>query len=152
MIRQSSKRGFSLVEVVIVLQLTAIAAFIAVPNMNAFFARYQLMSASNQLGFDIARARMQAIGQNQSVRIRMLSGTQYVRETSKNGSPPWSNQVTTSLPRGVTVTTTSAQVGFDRRGFATVNNSITVSGGVQQLKTVMTNVIGRVTIASGVNT
>ena len=151
MIRQSSKRGFSLVEVVIVLQLTAIAAFIAVPNMSAFFARYQLMSASNQLGFDIARARMQAIGQNQSVRIRMLSGTQYVRETSKNGNP-WSNQLTRSLPRGVTVTTTSAQVGFDRRGFATVNNSITVSGGVQQLKTVMTNVIGRVTIASGVNT
>ena len=150
MTRQKSLRGFSLNEVVVVLALGAIVALTAVPTVNAFFARYQLMSASNQLGFDIARARMQAVGQNRFVRIKMLNSTQYARETSTDGST-WSSRVTTNLPKGVTATTTSAEVQFDRRGFATVNNSITVKAvntRVLQVKTVTTSVIGQVSIGT----
>ena len=133
-------------QLIITLQLAGIAALIAAPSVRTFSAQYQLSSASNQLGFDIVRARMQAVGQNQFVRIRMLSGVQYVRETSTNGST-WSNQVTKNLPSGVTATPTSAQVQFDKRGFATVNNSVTLSNSLGRVKTVATSIIGRVTVA-----
>jgi Tfp pilus assembly protein FimT len=144
---QGSQHGFSLVELVVALEFGAILAVMAVPNVNAFFARYQLMSASNQLGFDIARARMQAVGHNRFVRIKMLSGTQYAREESSDGST-WSNQVTTKLPSGVTSTTASAEVRFDRRGFAAINNSIVVKNSLQQPKSVVTSVVGRVSITN----
>jgi Tfp pilus assembly protein FimT len=144
---QGSQHGFSLVELVVALEFGAIIALMGVPNVNAFFARYQLMSASNQLGFDITRARMQAVGHNRFVRIRMLSGTQYAREESPDGNT-WSNQVTTKLPNGMTSTTASAEVRFDRGGFAAVNNSIVVKNNLQQAKTVVTSVVGRVSITS----
>lgn len=145
---QGSQRGFSLVEMVVALELGVILALMAAPNMGAFFAKYELMGASNQLGFDIARARMQAVGQNLFARIKMQSATQYARETSTDGTT-WSNRVTTNLPKGVTASPATGEVRFDRRGFATVNNSIALSAGVNQAKAVCTTVVGRVSIATG---
>ncbi len=146
--RQSSQHGFSLVELVVVLEFGAILGLIAVPNVGALAAKYQLMSASNQLGFDIARVRMQAVGQNRFARIKMQSATQYARETSTDGNT-WSNRVTTNLPKGVTATPTSGEVRFDRRGFATINNSIALSNSIQQAKTVATTLVGQVSITNG---
>jgi hypothetical protein len=117
-----------------------------VPKVSSFFAEYQMMSATNQMGFDIIRARMQAVGQNRFVRIRMVSETEYLREKSADGTT-WSiDGMLLTLPRGVTATSTSAQVRFDRRGYATVNNSVVLRTGLGQVKTVATNAIGRVTI------
>ena len=148
MTRQRSQHGFSLVELVVVLEFGAILGLIAVPNVGALAAKYQLMSASNQLGFEIARARMQAVGQNRFARIKMQSATQYARETSTDGNT-WSNRVTTNLPRGVTAAPTSGEVRFDRRGFATINNSIALSNSIQQGKTVATTLVGQVSITNG---
>ena len=88
---QRSQHGFSLVELVVALIFAAILSLIAMPNVGNFFAKYQLMGASNQLGFDIARARMQAVGQNRFARIKMQSATQYARETSTD-STRWSRR------------------------------------------------------------
>lgn len=145
---QRSQHGFSLVELVVALVFAVILGLMAVPNVNALFAKYQLMGASNELGFDIARARMQAVGQNLFARIKMQSATQYVRETSTDGTT-WSNRVTTNLPKGVTAAPTTGEVRFDRRGFATVNNSIALSNSLHQAKTVTTTVVGQVSIANG---
>jgi len=128
------------------MELALLSVFILAPKLSAFFAEYQLMSATNQVGFEIIRTRMQAVGQNRFVRIRMVSETEYLREKSADGTT-WSiDGVLLNLPRGVTATTTSAQVQFDRRGYATVNNSVVLRTGLGQVKTVATNVIGRVTI------
>ena len=146
MTRQNSQFGFSLVELVISLQFAAIVALIAAPALSSFSAQYQLMGASNQLGFEIARARMQAIAQNRFIRVKMSGATQYVRQISVDGST-WSTQMTSTLPSGVTSTTTSAEVRFDKRGFATVNQSIVVSNTLRNAKTLSTSIVGRVTIA-----
>lgn len=139
-------RGFSLIELIVVLEIALFTALISVPKVSAFFAEYQLMSATNQVGFEIIRARTQAVGQNRFVRIRMVSGTEYLREKSVDGATWAIDGVLLNLPRGVTATTTSAQVQFDRRGYATVNNSVVLRTGLGQVKTVATNAIGRVTI------
>jgi Tfp pilus assembly protein FimT len=145
---QRLQHGFSLVELVVALGFGLILGLMAVPNMRAFFAKYQLMSASNQLGFDIARTRMLAVGRNCFARIKMQSATQYNRETSTDGTT-WTNLGTTKLPKGVTAAPTSGEVRFDRRGFATVNNSIALSDTTQQAKTVCTTLVGQVSIAKG---
>jgi Tfp pilus assembly protein FimT len=141
-----SAAGYSLVSLVLGLQLIAVVGLIAVPKMGYYLAQYRLMGTSNQLAFDIARARMQAVGQHQYVRILMLDSTHYARETSTNGSD-WPNQVTTTLPNGITVAPTNAEVRFDKSGFAKVNTTITVTNSVQKTKTITTGVIGRVTVA-----
>jgi Tfp pilus assembly protein FimT len=146
--RHRSQHGFSLVELVVALEFGAILGLMAVPNVGALVAKYQLMGASNQLGFDIARARMQAVGQNRFARIKMQSATQYVRETSTDGTT-WSNRVTTNLPAGITATPTSGEVRFDRRGFATINNPIALSNNIEQAKTVTTTLVGHVSITNG---
>ena len=146
--RQRSQRGFSFVELVVALVFAAILGLMAAPNVGALFAKYQLMSASNQLGFDVARARMQAVGRNCFARIKMQNATQYARETSTDGNT-WSNRVTTNLPKGVTAAPTSGEVRFDRRGFATVNNSIALSNTAQQAKTVRTSLVGQVSVVNG---
>jgi prepilin-type N-terminal cleavage/methylation domain-containing protein len=142
---EPSQRGFSLVELVVVVALAAIIGLIAVPKVSVLYAEYQLMSASGQLAFDVVRARMQAVGQNRFVHIKMLNSTQYACESSTDGSN-WLNRVTTNLPKGVTSSTTSAEVRFDRRGFPTVNTSITVRNTISQTKTISTSLIGRVTV------
>jgi Tfp pilus assembly protein FimT len=143
--KQNSQRAFSLVQLLITLQFGAVIALIAAPSLTTFRAHYQLMSASNQLGFDIIRARMQAVGQAKYVQIRILNTTQYQRQTSTDGST-WVNERTTKLPAGVTAAPASATVRFDKRGFATIYNSITLTNSLGKLKTVATSIIGRVTI------
>jgi Tfp pilus assembly protein FimT len=144
--RRNSERAFSLVELIITMQFMALAGLIAAPKMSTFFAEYQLQAGSRQVGFEIARARMQAIAQHRYVRIKMVSSTQYARQTSSDGSS-WTNELTTKLPSKVTASTTSAEVRFDKRGIATVNNSVILTNGISQVKTVATNMVGRITIA-----
>lgn len=139
--------GFSLVELIVTMELFILSALIAVPKLNGFHAEYQLLSASNQIAFDIVRARMQAVGQNRYVRLRMISGTQYVREISADKGVTWGGAVTTTLPRRVTALTTTARVQFDNRGIATLANPVTLDNALRQRKTVVTNTVGRVTIS-----
>ncbi len=131
------------------MEFGVILALMAVPNMNAFFTKYQLLSASNQLGFDIARTRMLAVGRNCFARVKMQSATQYNRETSTDGTT-WTNRGTTNLPKGITASPTTGEVRFDRRGFATINNTIAVNNSSYQVgKTVCTSLVGGVSIANG---
>jgi Tfp pilus assembly protein FimT len=146
--RQRRQRGFSLVELIITLQFVALGGLILLPKVGALFSEYQLLSASNQLAFDIARARMQAVAQHRYVRIKMLSATQYARETSTD-STTWSNRETISLPSRVTGTPTTGELRFDKRGIAALNDPVTLKNGLEQTKIVTTNLVGRVTIARG---
>jgi Tfp pilus assembly protein FimT len=144
MVKRQTARGFSLIGVIVAMQISLMAALIAAPRVSALYGEYQLMSASNLLAFEVARARMQAVGKNRIVRIRMASPTQYVRETSTNGTT-WTGQVTAKLPTGVTASS-PAEVRFDKRGFPTVNDSITVTNRISQSKTVSTNLVGVVSV------
>jgi len=141
----TSPAGFSLVSVVFGLQLIAIAALIAVPKISAYRTQYQLMSASSQLGFEINRARMQAVGQNKWVQIKMLSSTQYARQTSANGDN-FTTELAINLPNGLTASPTTGTIRFDKRGIASVNNTIFLTNSVSQVKAITTNVLGRINI------
>lgn len=143
--RRIGVRGFSLVPVIIALQIATVVALVGAPQVGNYVARFRLNGTANQLAFDIARARMQAVGRNRIVRIRMINSTQYTRSVSTDGTT-WTTLETTTLPRGVTTTTAGAEVRFDRRGFATVTTPISLLGATRTTKTVTTSPIGRVTL------
>ncbi len=143
-------RGFSLVETLTVIGLTAIVSLVAVPRCSDLMNEYRLMSAANQLSFEITRARMQAIGQNRFVRLRMLEGGQYVREVSNDNVTYTPDGTIVQLPSGLTVTTgAGGPPTFNRSGIAPSATSLTLQneGG---LKILQMNVLGRVAISSTV--
>jgi Tfp pilus assembly protein FimT len=143
--------GFSLVEVLTGIGLTAVISFVAVPNASQFLGEYRLMSAANQLSFEIARARMQAVGQNVFVRVRMLDAGQYVRERSTDNVTFTQDGPVFRLPAGVTATTAEGGAPrFNRSGIANAASSITLSNELGY-KTVRTNILGRVAISTGVS-
>lgn len=62
--------GFSLVEIMIVVGLVAVLAGMSAPAISAGMKRYSLISASQQVVSTIRAARYQAVGKNQTLRVR----------------------------------------------------------------------------------
>jgi Tfp pilus assembly protein FimT len=145
-IRRAGAAGYSLVAVLITLQLTIVVGLIAMPKLGTYAAQYRMIGAADQLSFEISRARMQAVGQNKNVRILFLNNKQYARQTNSTGTT-WTTERTTTLPTGLTASPTNGNIQFDKRGMATVNNTITLTNSVQKTKKIKTNVLGRVTVA-----
>ena len=143
---RQSHLGFSLIELLVGLGLMATFALIATPVLSAFTGHYQLQAASEQLAFEIARARMQAIGQNVFTRVR-VTGSQYVRERSTDGATYVADDVMVDLPLGVTATAgVGGSPSFNRSGLAPATTTVTLQSD-HGMRTVRTNVLGRVTLS-----
>jgi len=138
--------GYSMLTVLLSLQMTIVVALIAVPKLGTYRALYQLTSTSNQLGFEITRARMQAVGQNKNVRIT-VNGTQFTRQTTSSGET-WTTELTTTLPSGMTAYPSGGKIQFDKRGMAAANSTIYLVNSVQRWTVITTNVLGRVSIVN----
>jgi prepilin-type N-terminal cleavage/methylation domain-containing protein len=65
-----SNRGFTLIEVLVVLALIGIVSAIAIPSLAGSTARNSVWSASEQIGSQIRQARLKAISRNMSFRVR----------------------------------------------------------------------------------
>jgi len=63
------ERGFTLVELMIVIAIIAILAAIAAPNYQNFMAQRRLNGAARQIMSDLMHARMQAVSQNIKVAV-----------------------------------------------------------------------------------
>jgi type II secretory pathway pseudopilin PulG len=139
------QRGFTLMEMLVGVSTMMVLGLIATPAATTYFQRYQLTAATEQLAFEIHRARMQAVGQNRFVRIRVSAG-EYVREESTNGITYVASDAPVDLPPGLDISAGDAGgPRFNRNGLATGTTYITISRGDDQ-KVVRTNLVGRVTI------
>lgn len=71
------RRGHTIIDVVVVATLIAVAASIAGPMSRRVVARYQLNSAAHMLGADLARTRMTAIQANAVTPLQRVSDRDY---------------------------------------------------------------------------
>jgi type IV fimbrial biogenesis protein FimT len=70
-------RGFSVVEVIVVLAVAAVLASIAIPNVLFQLPRYRLSGAARQIMGDLMWARMQAVTQKNEFRILVIDDHRY---------------------------------------------------------------------------
>jgi len=127
----NKRAGFSLIELMIVVVIIAIAAGIAIPNMSGWFGNKDLDSISLQMFSDFQRARSEAItrGRTVTIQIHTGNGSWYEIHDSTN------SQIVpqTTMPGGITITNTTFPLsstvntsGISSRGFATQQGTVTI--------------------------
>jgi prepilin-type N-terminal cleavage/methylation domain-containing protein len=81
-------KGFSLIELMVVIALIAIMAGIAVPNFQTYMKNRRLSGAASQLFVDLMNARMQAVSQNMKIIVSLENNHQYkiIRDLNGNGT------------------------------------------------------------------
>jgi prepilin-type N-terminal cleavage/methylation domain-containing protein len=145
-LRTARRAGFSLIELLVGIGLACVLAGVSVPVASSLMANYQLNCAADRVAFEIARARMQAVGQNVFVRLR-VEGSSLVRERSQDGATYEVDGVV-ELPDGVEIGTGEEGYGptFSRSGLAPHGTTMVVANRMGK-KTLYTSVLGRVTIS-----
>ena len=73
----SSRRGFTLVEAMMVIVLAGMLLGIALPRFREQRRRYQLDTAVHQLAGDLRRAQVEAIRRNQPVTLERINDSTY---------------------------------------------------------------------------
>lgn len=84
-------RGFSLIDLIIVLAVTLVLASIALPPIGNTVRSVRLEATATTLAGDLARARIEALKRNQVVDVTLTSETEYEIEyvgvrTLENGA------------------------------------------------------------------
>lgn len=136
--------GLSVIDMIMSLSITAIAAGAAVPTVSRWAGMEQLRRSAIGLSGDLVRARSMAISRNRMVRVRVTGTGAYALESSSDGTN-WASLGALSLPKGITAASGS-EVRFDRRGFPTVRDTLTLSNTASQSRSVSTSAMGRVVV------
>lgn len=147
-------RGFSIVELLIVVAVVAVMAAVALPNIGRYFRNYQIQGAAQQVASEIGTARIKAISKTTNMGVAFIPGypqaNQYqfiVEDTTDNMGlrapvPPRTSPVSgpphgvvRTLPDGVTFLTAAAGstrgIRFSRLGTAcAIGSSASVCPGL----------------------
>jgi hypothetical protein len=133
-------------ETIAAMAVVIIVGAVATPIASEIFSEYRFTSVTEEVAFEISRARMQAVGQNHFVRFRYSDGA-FIRELSDDGVDYVADGASIPLPDGFV-----AEVGengpptFNRSGLAPTSTDIVLRGDGLE-KTIHFNVLGRVTIS-----
>ena len=147
-------RGFTTVELMIVIAIFGILAAVAIPGFVSQMPRYRLNGAARQVMGDLMWARMQAVSQNNEFKIFFLSNHEYkiLDDDDNDGavdSTPSPGEWTKTIDihdeyHDVTFTSTNNPIFFPR-GTATNLPTITLTNSAGS-KTITISIAGRVRI------
>jgi len=139
-----SQRGFTLLEILIVITIIGIVSAFAVPSFSSWRDRQAANSATKALMSHMKQARVIAMAENRSVKIT-FSNTSYTYDDDAGGTCGLCKPQTVSFStfsKNLSISPTTERI-FSSRGIASpTNTSITLSvGDYSHILTL--NVIGR---------
>jgi prepilin-type N-terminal cleavage/methylation domain-containing protein len=148
---RSRERGFSMVELMIVLFIILVLAAVALPSVNRSIQLWRLETSTAMVVAKIADARMNSIKRNRDswLVITAAAGTVQVRSTNPAGAEI-NIGAAERMRGGITVVPPAVDVRFNALGWPTngaqtiVLRNLPSAGG--DVKNVMISAVGRVTV------
>jgi prepilin-type N-terminal cleavage/methylation domain-containing protein len=131
------RRGFTVIEVLVVLAVASVLFGIAIPSFLAWLPGLRLSSAARQVATDLQLARMKAISENTSYTVTFDPTTVSYTFTGQ------SRDIDELYP-GITLALSGGNPTFTPRGTANTV-TITLSNGAQR-KLVCVTSVGRINI------
>jgi prepilin-type N-terminal cleavage/methylation domain-containing protein len=137
-------RGFSLIELLIVIALIAIMAAFAVPTWQRYSANAALKAAAVEMKTDLFNAKQQALEENVDVYRMTFSPAlgNYALSRTDTGVTLW----TRSLGPGISIQSADFSggtvVSFQRRGTMS-SGSVVLRNGLTSTATITVNITGR---------
>ena len=137
------QRGFTLVELMVVLAVAMVLLAVSVPSFFSTTARARLEGAVNELAIDLQYARSEAVRERAAVTLAVSANGGGYTITNATATIK-----TVSLPRGVALSP-SATVAYDAlRGMAAATSIDGTVSGLSGAVRVSTNALGRVLVCS----
>jgi prepilin-type N-terminal cleavage/methylation domain-containing protein len=123
-----NKRGVTLVELIVVVVIIAIAAAFLVPSIGTWLPRYRLRGAARDIASTLRIAQVKAVSANTQYQVAFNSGaSSYILQ--KNTGGIWVNEgVTQTLPSGIQI----SNINFPGNN-ATFNTDSSASAGSMTL-------------------
>lgn len=144
-----TNRGFTLIEIMVVIGLIAILATIAVPNIVGWRAKQRFAAAASDVHEAIRVARSSAIKDNTTVTIQFQLPNRFIVFADDDGDGTQDAGERTILTGGfqndITLTTsfTGHRLSFNGRGLTTASGTgITLSNAVHGTRVVQVTVTG----------
>jgi prepilin-type N-terminal cleavage/methylation domain-containing protein len=109
----SQPKGFSLVELLIIIAIVGILSIIAIFQVTPAMQRYRLTGAARLVWGDLQNAKMIALKTNSSVTVTFNSTTNY--SFPQGGGTTFSRNLSTEYS-GIAVTTTGGTITFTSNG------------------------------------
>ena len=119
--KPGDQRGFTIIEIVIVLLIIVVIASFAIPAVLNYLKRYNLTAASRNVATSLQRARYLATSNNRRAGISITSLQHIaIEEYDPTGKLEPQVKGAINLPQGVTLSSdVPRQIAFDGRGIIT---------------------------------
>lgn len=123
--KKHDSRGFSLLELMVVIVIVGVLAAVAIPNMGAWQSKRDMNASAREIASFLQQARSEAVRRNMVVWVQFTpaSNSYFMRTQTAVLTP------TKNLPSGVSITNTgfpADQARFTTRGFAEDPGNVTI--------------------------
>ena len=145
-----SRRGFTLLELLIAVALAGVLSAVAVPAVQRQVERWRLGAAARQVVMDLKVARGRAILGGAAQRVHFaVPGGSYQLERQRPGGAYAPTGPATRLPDGVRVVDCTAAgdgIGFRPRGHAITFGTVTLRNASGDERQVVVDIAGRLRV------
>ena len=137
--------GFSLIEALVTVALVSVLAGIVVPSVAAGMARYEVISASQQIVSTVRRARFEAVAQNRVHYVRFDTDADEYQIRRMEGGVEVDADAAQSLPQTIAFADGAEDIQINADGRVAAARTITITNGdADNNQTITVSASGRV--------